>query len=201
MVNRIKLFDCRNPTKKAQEGYSFLEILISMSVMMILFASVFKVLDYSSSTAAKAVVREELLESARTAMDIMLANIQLAERVEVTTGGSILQSMKLCEKNNPTKVYGFSYDISASSNSANYHRLQFSEPPSKNELASNLAEVNLLQEGETIRIIITTDDHITANINSGREEAVMNYATVVVQPIVLQASVSVIGKEVICHAK
>ena len=175
---------------KCDKGYSLLEALMAAVVTTIVLTAALRLLTYASGAAAHAIVRGELTECARTAANVMNANIQRASEINVkVNGNNTLERMVITVPNDLPLV--FSYNPGAGFGSDSYHRLLFTgvnENPS-NKLASNIADIRILPEKEnTVQIVILTDDAITAG------DYAYKYPGITVKPVCISFTVNINGK-------
>ena len=176
---------------RGESGFTLLETLLALTVTMFVLAAAMRLLSFASASAARAVVRGELTDSARAAADVMTVNIERATDIKiVTVGNNTLKSMSLTQAN---KIFVFTYDITASPSDPGYHRLIFSGEGGTNELASNIAEIRVFKDGPDALVIqIKTDDKVTVNADSASKRAKVS-----VDPINIQIPINITGKAVI----
>lgn len=173
------------------KGYSLIETLLAVTVTMIVLTAALRLMAFTSETAVKSIVRGELMESARTAANVMNSNIQRANEIKIeVNGNNTLRRMEL-DRPGRTDKFIFLYNPDAPDKTAGYHRLTFSGEGGNNELASNLADVRILSDSSnTIIIEILTDNTITVN-----NEAAKKYINVTAEPIFLRFPVNISGKK------
>ena len=187
---------------RGDEGYSLIDTLLAITVTMIVLATALRLLTFASGAASRAVVRNELMECARTAATVMSRNIQRSSEFKLTlVGNNTLRRLELIQpevKPGKPGTYIFEYNPTVSKLDANYHRLIFTGDrgiegnSGSNELASNLADVRILINGQdTMFIEIKTDNTIT--VNSDKKVAGKN-EIITVEPVFIRIPVSIIGK-------
>jgi len=169
-------------------GYTLLETLLAVTVIMFVLTAALRLLSYTSASAVRTIIRCELTESARIAANVMSVNIQRSSQIKITLNGdTTLKQMDLRD----TK-YTFKFDSGASAAVTGYHRLIFSGPDGSNELASNIARIYIIRDSPDILIIeIETDNTIT---NSG--DLAKKRARVTVEPVIIRVPVNIAGKDV-----
>ena len=180
------------------KGYTLIETLLAVTVTMIVLSAALRLMTFASETAVKAIVRGELMESARTAANVMNSNIQRANEIKIeVNGNNTLRRMEL-DRPGRTDKFIFLYNPDAPDKTAGYHRLIFTGEgesndgkTGNNELASNLADVRILSDSSnTIIIEILTDNTITVN-----NETAKKYINVTAEPVFLRFPVNISGKK------
>ena len=175
--------------KQNNKGYSLLETLLAVTVTMILLTAAMRILIYASKAASRAIVRSELMENARIASVMLSANIQRANEIHINADeNNTLISMKLTQPGRPA-AYVFSYNPAEPSG---YHRLIFSGEGGKNELASNLADIRIIDNGaDSIIIEILTDNTVTVYSDS---DLANKLSGITVEPVFIRFPVNICGK-------
>ena len=181
---------------RGEGGFTLLETLLALAVTMFVLSAAMRLLSFTSASAARAVVRGELTDCARTAADVLTVNMERADEINITTvGNNTLKQMDLLEKQEdltkPGALYSFAYDIAAAPKDASYHRLKFGGV----ELASNLADIRVWPDGsDTLIIEIQTDTTLTVNADTANKRAKVS-----VDPVIIQVPVNITGKAVTIH--
>lgn len=145
---------------KSKGGFTLLEMVVVAAVSIILLAGASRLLWHTTQVSTGLLARQEALESARVAVDVLTVNIQMAERITLNTDpdGMLrrLDVLQISPENIPWE-YTFRYDRNASPGSPAYKRLNFG---GYNELASHLSEVRLIlsPDRQLIHITVTTDE-------------------------------------------
>jgi len=142
--------------KKQTKGFTLLELVIALSIWMLLSMGVFFLWQHASRTTVTLIERQNALENARSSMDALVMNIQLARNIVLeTTSINILRQITLTERDPQGQLhdYVFDFDINASSGSARHQVLRFGE----NEFSSGIARIYMFYiPGRRINITIYT---------------------------------------------
>ena len=169
-----------------------METLLALTVTMIALTAAMRLLTVASSASARAVVRGELTECARTAADVITVNIQRASEIKLTTdGNNTLERLDLTE---PEGKFTILYDKDASVFPSGLHRLYFSgsDVNPTNELASNLADIKITADSpNTLSIEIVTDNTVTTSADSANKRPGLT-----IDPVLIRASADIAGKAV-----
>jgi len=178
--------------KRGEGGYTLLETLLAVTVTILVLSAALRLLSFTSAAAARAVVRGELTESARTSADVMRTNIQRASELKLTAdANNTLKRLELTEPGQASS-YIFTYDPAAPPAASGYHRLIFSGDGGYNELASNIACIRILSDNpDTLIIEILTDNTVTTSADSANKRA-----DITVDPVLIRIPVNVAGKTV-----
>jgi len=75
----------RESIKKASKGFTLLEAVIALSVWMILSVSVIFIWRFTSERTEALIARQNALENARMAMDVLTVNLQMARNIDLYT--------------------------------------------------------------------------------------------------------------------
>ncbi|MDR3240422.1 MAG: hypothetical protein LBT44_10120 [Clostridiales bacterium] len=173
---------------KRTNGYSLLETSIAAAVFFLLILCAVRLMVFTSQASGRALAQHELRENARTALEVLTANVELAEKVSLKTSRdgslrSLIVWEEVLEKEKSVlKPYEFRYNSQLNANEASYHRLLFG---GANELASYIRWIKMSIQNGVLRIVLSTDDHV-----KGR-------TAINALPITLQTAISLRGKEVI----
>jgi len=183
-------------TAKRTKGLTLLELVIALAVWLVLSAGVFFLWQHTSAAGINLLDHQSALENARGAMDALLANIEHAGEVRVTTRtSSVLYEMvvpgyRTVWRNNGwvTEWHEFRFNF----NNFNpipesYQRLNFGD----NELARGIAAIYisrtpLIRPYRTIHVEI----HTICYVESCRQPNCDH-------PIILHGSVDVRHKDVL----
>jgi len=142
--------------KKHTKGFTLLELIIALSIWMLLSMGVFFVWQHTSRTTVTLIEQQNALENARSSMDALVINIQMARGIVLeTTSVNILRQITLTERNPQGQLhdYVFDFDINASPGSARHQILRFGE----NEFSSGIARIYMVYvPGRRINIAIHT---------------------------------------------
>ena len=135
-------------------GFTLLELTAAIAIWVILLAGASQLLLSTTATTAKLVDRQEALESARAAVDVLTVNLQMADRIILRTDSAGMLrdlSLRQIDPSGTPHWYDFRYGRI-------YNRLEFDT----NELASNLSEVRitLSDNRQLIFITVTTSEHL-----------------------------------------
>jgi len=189
-----------------QKGYTLLETLLAVTVTMIVMAAAMRLLSYSAAMTARAVVRGELTENARTAADVMSANIRRASEIKIIADGNnnILKRIEMPNPDSKDRNFVFAYYPNALTGDGEYHKLYFtgadinsSAVNKSNELASNLAYIRVIHDNaNTLVIEILTDNTVTANASSIDYETANKRENVTVEPVFIRVPIDITGKKI-----
>ena len=148
-----------NKTKKSKAGFTLMEAVIALAVWMLLFTSVFVIWHHASQRKEGLLARQSDFESARGAMDILLANLQMAKSIDLRTGANdVLVSLYLPGYNpdGDAHTYRFTFNINLPPTATTFQRLS----AGGQEVASNIASVRIWPEGRYMRVTLETScDH------------------------------------------
>ena len=173
-------------------GYSLLEALIALSIAMITLMGALQILSFASNVSSQAIVRGELTASARTAATVMNTKIQRASAINIVVdGNNTLRRLEIRQPNarpgEPPDV--FIYNPNLPTSSLDYNRLIYN----RNEVASNLADIRIIQDGsDTIMIEILTDNTIT--VNTANLDVTQRNPNITVKPVFIRFPVNISGK-------
>ena len=138
----------------ATKGFTLIEMAVATGTWLIVSAGVLFVLNYTMRQAEGMLRQQAALENARSAMDVLVANIQLSSQITLTTDGDhVLRQLDLVDQNplGLPHVYTFLFDIHAPADSPRYQVLQFGD----NEFAAGLAAIIMAYHpGHAIAITI-----------------------------------------------
>ncbi|MDR1665209.1 MAG: prepilin-type N-terminal cleavage/methylation domain-containing protein [Clostridiales bacterium] len=138
--------------RKLKKGFTLLEAVIALAVFLTLAVAAGRALLYSARASERLLASREIFEKARIAMDALLTNIHMAEKIDLTTDGGVLERLVLTELNPEGNLqnYEFRFYPYAAPGDAKYQWLEFN----RNELASNIASVVIAVSDEGGRIAI-----------------------------------------------
>ena len=146
-------------TKKVRAGFTLMEAVIALAIWMLLFSSVFAIWHNASRHKEILLARQSDFESARGAMDILLANMQMAKLIDLRTGPNDVLIRLSLPGYNPdgiARTYQFTFDINLRPTATTFQRLS----AGGQEVASNIASVRIWPEGRYMRVILKTScDH------------------------------------------
>jgi len=150
-------------------GFTLLELIIALGLWAILISGVAGAIWHSNNSATQLANRQNSIENARVALDTLTVNLQMAEEIFLDTTQSgrlrLLRAYQASPDRCPALVHencnprnciggfrrhGYEFRFNPSNG-----RLNFG---AHNELASNLSEVKLVQNGDFIHITIITED-------------------------------------------
>ena len=179
-------------TNESDGGYSLLEALIALTVAMITLMGALQILSFASNVSSQAIVRGELTASARTAATVMNTKIQRAEAINIVVdGNNTLSRLELRPGTRAGQPDVFVYDPHLPSSAPGYNRLVWND----NEVASNLADIRIFQDGSnTIVIEILTDSTITVNI--ANRDVMQRNPNITVKPVIIRFPVNISGKTI-----
>jgi prepilin-type N-terminal cleavage/methylation domain-containing protein len=121
-------------------GFTLLEAVIALALLGLLTAGLTTVWTHVSRTSLKIITTQDAFENARVAMDGLLVNIQMAERIELKTGpGDTLQELRLTQ--NPPHVYVFEFNKNIPAGQTKHQRLELGG----NEFASKIADIQIIK--------------------------------------------------------
>jgi type II secretory pathway component PulJ len=169
-------------------GYSLLEVLIALTIAMITLMGALQILSFASNVSTRAIVRGELTASARTAATVMKTKIHQASAINIVVDGNntlrTLSVLQVGERDMDT----FTFNSNAPISDRSHNRLMYQ----RNEVASNLADIRIIQDGsDTIIIEILTDNTITANHDV---HVTQRNSNITVEPVFIRFPVNVSGK-------
>ena len=132
-------------------GFTLLELTAAIAIWMILLAFASQMLLNATRTTTSLVDQQDALERARVAVDYLTANVQLADRIELTNwpNGMMrrLNLHQICLDRGP-HWYRFRYGFLQDGLDMNY-----------NEIARNLSEVRItFSDDRTLMFITVTSD-------------------------------------------
>ena len=141
---------------KSNRGATLLEVTIALAIWFILSAGILFVWINTTQGSVRLIDHQSAFENARSSMDALIINIQLAREIRlVTDSNDILQSLTLTQINpqNMPHEYIFTFTYNAPDVSVQFQRLNFSG----NEFASGIYSIVIVNENNTrMRITITT---------------------------------------------
>jgi len=143
--------------KKTSSGFSLMEVTIALAIWMILSLSVLLIWQHTTSRAEALLARQNALENARSSMDGLVMNIQMARSINLQVGHDYtLQRIGLTQINPEGRYheYEFTFNANAGSTDASFRRLMFG---ANNEFASGIAMVRIEPiGGRHMHITVTT---------------------------------------------
>jgi len=140
-----------------KKGYTLLEVTIALAVWLILSVAVLFVWRYTAENSARLITRQNAFENARTVMDAMLMNIQIAEEICIVTDENhLLRELQMpgLDDQGRERAYTFYFTDTRPANPQRHHRVEFSGPG--NEVARYIGAVWVRLVGERIEIEIHT---------------------------------------------
>ena len=130
----------KNCTLSYKSGFTLLEAVIALAVLGILAMGLTTVFASTSHASLAVIAAQDVFENARIAMDGLLVNIQMAEKIELKTGpGDTLQELRLTQHPAPTPPYLFKFDRDIPEGEVKHQRLEFGG----NEFASKIADIQI----------------------------------------------------------
>jgi len=172
-----------------EKGFTLLETLIALSLMMLVTLSATNILNFASMSNSRAIVNHELFENARITIDFMTEHIRRAEEINLNTDEkNTMKSMELTYRSVSSngsvswETNRFSYDKNLSAGAPRYNRVEFGG----NELSSYIADIKITVENEILQIVLITDSNL--NMQDDIE---------VIKPITLKTKIDVRYKDVI----
>ena len=163
---------CSKSSCKSKAGMTLLEVTIALAIWLALSASLLAVWQHVSVSSASILERQSAFENARGSLDAILMNLQMSNRIELSTDAQgNLSSLTLTQRDRYGQLHNYVFSMGAN------QRLLFGTQ----EFASNIAS-----------IVITTDDMLRrmyVTITTGCEYPItlngtgdIRYKTVVVLP-------------------
>ena len=136
-------------------GFTLLELVVAIGLWMVLLLGASQLMMHTSRTAATIITRQEALEQARAAVDMLTVNVQMADALTLDPpeGGTLRRlSTRQIDHANQPRWFVFNYGNIL-------YRLQYSN---YNELASHLSDVRitLSYNRDIMYISVTTAAHL-----------------------------------------
>jgi len=140
---------------KSKKGFTLMEATIALALWMILSVGVLLTWHHVSQSTAALRAHQSAFENARVAMDAIIINVQMAERVEVINDNNgIMRELIMWGLNPQGELHPFTLRLPNFEYShLRFRRLEFPNPG--NELASNIAEIRITYiEGSRLDIFV-----------------------------------------------
>ena len=154
---------------KKSQGFTLIEIVVALGLWVVLLSGVTGVLWYTAQVSSRLIDNQNTVEHARVALDALVVNLQMAEEIVLNTepNGSLrLLRTYQASPNRCPAVNHENCNPLICIGGQRRHGFEFRFRPSTgrlyfglwNELASNLSDVKLVQDGNFMIITIVTDD-------------------------------------------
>jgi len=153
---------------KRNKGFTLIEAAIALALLAILTASILFIVTHTSNRSVAMLERQNAFENARSAMDMLITNIQMANAIYLSVEdfndySHVLRELRLPSFNTlgQPHTYQFNFNIRFAPNHVRRHRLEFGG----NELASNIAFVRIQPiAGRHMHITVRTGCNPPINI-------------------------------------
>jgi len=126
---------------KNKSGFTLLEAVVALAILMILSMGVLVVALHSSNSAAYLLARQDAFENARGVMDSIIMNVQTAYKVDVyVDNGNNLQEMSIRSLNPQLQSHPYTFIFFPASGQLGFGQGR------ENELASNIRSIRITTE-------------------------------------------------------